>query len=294
MQPNLAMAAWLFLGVVWGTNFIFMKWATDLISPSQVVLVRVATGLLPIMVWAAVKRQLRLKHFSHIRHFFVMACLAAAIYYYGFVKGTSLLPSGIAGAISGAIPLFALIVAVVFLPEERLSRHRVAALLVGFLGVFLIAKPFEENIGSTSIAGTLYIIMGSMSLGMSFVYARKFIVPLQIPVAALTTYQLGLAVLVLSVVTDFEGITGIVTDQQALWGLVLGLGVFGTGLAYITYYYIVEKLGAVRASSVTYLPPIVALLIGSVFAGEPITGMDYVAAGLILGGVFLLNRKVKT
>jgi drug/metabolite transporter (DMT)-like permease len=73
--------------------------------------------------------------------------------------------------------------------------------------------------------------------------------------------------------------------------LIIGLGLLGTGLAYITYYYIVEKLGAISASSVTYIPPVVALLIGALLVGEPIKVADYGATVLIFIGVFLLKRK---
>jgi len=69
------------------------------------------------------------------------------------------------------------------------------------------------------------------------------------------------------------------------------LGLLGTGLAYIIYYYIVEKLGAIAASSVTYIPPVVALLIGSLLVGEPIEMVDYAATFLIFFGVFLLKQK---
>ena len=79
--------------------------------------------------------------------------------------------------------------------------------------------------------------------------------------------------------------------MHASIGLVVGLGLLGTGLAYIIYYYIVEKLGAVSASSVTYIPPIVALLIGGMLVGEPIKLADYGATILIFIGVILLKKK---
>ena len=286
-----ALIAWISLGVIWGSNFIFMKWATDYITPLQVVFVRVAFGFLPIFVYAAAGRQLRVAHLKHAQHFVVMSCLAAVIYYYGFARGTSLLPSGVAGAVSGAIPLFSVLAAVVFLNDERFDRFRVLGLIVGFLGVLIIARPFESSGGSGSVEGVLSMLVGSLSLGVSFVYARKYLTPLKLPAAALTTYQLGFATLILAFLTPYDGIGQVTGDTVAVAGLVLGLGLLGTGIAYILYYYIVDKLGAVSASSVTYLPPVVALLIGSVFVGEAITFVDYLATGFILGGVVLLNRR---
>ncbi len=291
MKRHLSLIAWLALALIWGSNFIFMKWGTESISALQVVLIRVVVGSLPVAIYAVWRKQLRLSQVRHLHHFAVMACLAAAVYYYGFAKGTSLLPSGIAGAVSGAIPLFATLAGVVFLPEEKMTRAKAGGLLLGLIGVVLIARPFEADIGSASTAGVLYIVAGSLSLGLSFVYAKKFISPLGIPAAALVTWQLGLASLLLAVVTDFNGLARITADPVALWSTVFGLGVLGTGLAFIIYYFIVRTMGAVCASSVTYLPPVVALLIGVLFVGETVTGLDYLATGLILGGVVLLNRQ---
>ena len=79
-------------------------------------------------------------------------------------------------------------------------------------------------------------------------------------------------------------------SANAAAGLVVGLGLLGTGLAYIIYYYIVERMGAIAASSVTYIPPVVALLIGAIIVGEPIAPLDYLAAALILLGVVLLKK----
>jgi drug/metabolite transporter (DMT)-like permease len=98
-----------------------------------------------------------------------------------------------------------------------------------------------------------------------------------------------MALVVLPLVTDLNGITELADDRRALLALVVGLGLLGTGLAYILYYFIVEKLGAVTASSATYLPPVVALLIGWLLVDEPLHPLDGVAVLLILLGVAILR-----
>ncbi len=286
-----AYVAWLALGVIWGSNFIFMKWAAEYITPMQIVLARVVFGFLPVLVYALVKRQLKVSHLRHTAHFIVMACLASAIYYYGFARGTSLLPSGIAGAVSGAIPLFSMLAAVILLSEETFDRHRVLGVVIGLLGVILIARPQESDPSLGSIEGVTFMAVGSLSLGVSFVYARRIVTPLQLGAAAMTTYQLGLACLILVPLTPLDGAADIFADKVASSGLIVGLGLLGTGFAYVIYYFIIDRLGAVGASSVTYIPPVVALLIGVFLVGESIDWLDWMAAGLILGGVLMLNRR---
>jgi len=96
---------------------------------------------------------------------------------------------------------------------------------------------------------------------------------------------------VLALFTEYHGIGNVFSDTHASAGLIIGLGLLGTGLAYIIYYYLVENLGAVSASSVTYLPPVVALSIGTLLVGEPIKLEDYGATVLIFVGVLLLKKR---
>lgn len=286
----LPLAAFLFLGIVWGSNFIYMKLASSLITPTQVVFLRVLFGFFPVLIYASLSRSLSWRHLQYIGHFLVMSLLATTLYYYAFVKGTCLLLSGVAGAVSGSIPLFSFVLAIIFLPEEKITLSRTVGLIVGLLGVIIIGRPSGDDFMSTNMAGVLYLVAGSLSVGASFVYAKKYIIPLKIPPAALTTYQLGIGLLMLAVVTDYHNIGNIWTDTHASIGLIAGLGLLGTGGAYIIYYFIIERLGAVTASSVTYIPPVIALLIGALIVGEPIELADYAATSIIFLGVFLLKR----
>jgi drug/metabolite transporter (DMT)-like permease len=133
------------------------------------------------------------------------------------------------------------------------------------------------------------MVAGSFSVGCSFVYARKFISPLRLSPLALTTYQIGFALVVLLATAELHGIGAVFGDTRAALGLVVGLGLCGTGLAYIFYYLIVDRLGAVAASGVTYIPPVVALVIGTVLAGEPVRALDVLAMAAILLGVAILQ-----
>jgi len=288
-MKNIAYLAFVALGVIWGTNFVFMKWAAVLITPSQIVLVRIFFGFLPILVFALVTRSLRMSHLRYAHHFLVMALLATVFYYYAFAKGTSMLLSSVAGMLSGAIPLFAFACALLFLRQEPLTKRTAVGVLLGFSGVLLIARPWATGVGSISLEGVLYMVLGSLSVGCSFVYAKRFLTGLNISPVALSTYQIGLALLVIAAFTDFHGMGRILEDRRAFIGVSVGLGLLGTGVAYVLYYYIVHRLGALAAASVTYIPPVVALLIGFFVANDPVHAIDLVAISAILAGVYVVQ-----
>ena len=282
-----AYAALIALGLIWGSNFIYMKWATALISPSQVVFLRVLFGFLPLAVMALRAGAITRDQLRHLPHFAAMSVMATSFYYYGFVAGTALLPSSIAGLLSGSIPIFTLVCTALFLREDRPSRQMAIGVALGFIGIAISARPWDGAAG-VPIAGVLWLLAGTLSLGVSFVYARRFLMPLKLPALTLATWQTGLAVLTLLALTDFDGIGAIATDMHALSGVIIGLGVLGTGGAFLIYYYIISSLGPVRASGATYIAPVVAVIIGAM-VGETITWVEILALTLILGGVVLIQ-----
>jgi drug/metabolite transporter (DMT)-like permease len=175
-----------------------------------------------------------------------------------------------------------------FLKSERVTALRLLGVLVGFSGVLLIARPWEA-VDAVDPTGVAFMVLGSASVGLSFVYAKRFLSGLPIPAAALTTYQMGFGLVILLAVTSLDGITDIADDTRASIALVVGLGLLGTGVAYILYYFIVRELGAVTASGTTYLPPVVALAIGWLAVGEPLVWWDALAVVCILAGVVILR-----
>lgn len=94
------------LGLFWGSNFIYMKWAAELINPAQITLLRVFFGFLPLAFVAWRKGVIQRDQMRHLPHFLVMAVLATAFYYFAIAEGTARRPSGIAGVLGGSISLF--------------------------------------------------------------------------------------------------------------------------------------------------------------------------------------------
>ncbi|WP_371823947.1 DMT family transporter [Phyllobacterium sp. 628] len=155
-----AYAALVTLGLIWGTNFIYMKWATALISPMQVVFIRVLFGFLPLALMAWKAKVISRAQLEHLPHFIIMSLLATTLYYYGFVAGTALLPTSVAGMLSGSIPLFTFLATLLFLREERPTRQMAMGVALGFVGIALSARPWDGTSG-ISLHGTLCMRVSS-------------------------------------------------------------------------------------------------------------------------------------
>ena len=286
MKP--ARVAFVLLGLFWGSNFIYMKWASSLISPMQIAFLRVLFGFLPLALVAWRKKAINLGQIRYLHHFIVMGFVATAFYYFAITKGTALLPSGIAAVLGNAATLFTAIFSIFFLRTEKLNGLMAIGVLLGFFGIALIARPWEGADGSIALSGVCWLVTSSLVLGLSYVYVRVFLSPLALPPLTLATWQMGLAVVVLAVVTDFGGVTNILDNPLAAAGIVVGGGILGTGVSFFLYYYLLEEFGAVASSGATYMAPAVALLIGWA-VGEKFGPLEFAALLLIILSVLILH-----
>jgi drug/metabolite transporter (DMT)-like permease len=268
-----------------------MKWASDVISPEQVVLLRILFGLIPVAIYVWWTGVLKWAHARHVGHFLIMAVVGVIAYYYGFAKSSSLLLSSVTGGLSGLTPIVSFVLAFLLLREENVTLLKGLGILLGFVGVLFIARPFGLDLAASNLEGVIYAGIGSLGVGASFVYVKRYLLPLKIPVPALITYQLSLSLIILSFIISWEGIGAVWRSPHVAAGLVLGLGLLGTGFAYIIYYFIIEKLGAVSASSVAFIPPVVSILIGAVLVGEIMSIWDYLGTSLIFAGLALVSKR---
>jgi drug/metabolite transporter (DMT)-like permease len=285
---RLTTVAFVCLGLLGGMNLVYMKWATELISPIQVAFLRVLFGFVPLALAAWHQRAITRDQLRLLPHFLIMAAGATAFYFIAIIKGTAMVPLGIAGVLGGSIALFTAIFSLVFLRTEKLTMVMAAAVLLGFLGIVLIARPWDSGSGAISTAGVLWLLASASVLGLSYIYVRLFLSPANLPPLALATWQMGLALLILSFCTDFTGMDRLLQDWRATAGVVVGLGVMGTGVAFFIYYYLLEQLGAVASSSANYLAPAVAMLIGWVL-GERFGLLELVAIALVFGSIALVQ-----
>lgn len=133
-------------------------------------------------------------------------------------------------------------------------------------------------------------MLGAAALfGGSYVYVCRFLAPHGLPALALVTWQMGLALALLLLVTDTSGMGKLLWHPRALVGVTLGLGVLGTGMAFLIYYALLERLGAIASAAATYLTPPVALILGWA-NGEAVGLRELSAAGIILLGIALAQR----
>ncbi|RAZ92851.1 EamA/RhaT family transporter [Mesorhizobium hawassense] len=281
------------LGVIWGTNFLFIKMAVAVVPPLEVAWLRTIFGALPIAIFALARGSLGRTDWRFAHHFAAMALLANVGPYVCFVIGTANLPSGVAGVLSGAIPFVTAGIVAVALPAERLTSVKALGLGIGFAGILLVAplgRGAALTSGGSPLIGVAAMVAGSASYALALVYARRFMVSLGLGPVKLATYQMVFAAFLLAPFAAPGHWSELAVHREALLALIFGLGLAGTGIAFVIYYQLIQMLGALKAASVYYIPPVVALVVGWAVAGETITLVQAIGATLVMAGIFFANR----
>ena len=272
------------LGAIWGASFLFMRIAAADFGPAPLVELRLALGSLVLLpfLWRA-RAQFPARLWPKLA---LIGAFNAALPFLLFAWAAQRAPAGV-GAIANAMTvLFTALVGFLFF-GERIGTRRAVALMAGFAGVVVLAsgKVAGMSVGWAAAAGAL----ASLSYGLGINLVRRHLTGL--PPAAVASATLGCSALL---VLPFA----LATWPQApvpiaSWWSALALGVLCTGAAFVMYYRLIARIGASRASTVTYLIPLFGVGWAWMLLDEPLTWTMAVAGGLILGSVAFSQGRTK-
>lgn len=279
----------LLLALLWGSSFLWIKIALDGLSPVQLTLARLAFGAAFLLALCAVTR-LRLPRPGRLwLHLAVIAAIGQAIPFTLFGIGEQSVSSGLAGVLNATTPLWTVIVAVLARQERRLGPARIAGLLLGFGGTLLILAPWHSATAGT-IAGSLACIAAAMCYAVSLVYSSRFVMGRGVAPLALATLQITLGAGLLALATPVLGRQPVRLETAVVVSAVV-LGVAGTGYAFVLLNRLIGDLGPTSASTVTYLLPVIAVLLGAAVLGEELNARVLAGMVVVLLGVALTQRR---
>ncbi|HLY12991.1 MAG TPA: DMT family transporter [Candidatus Limnocylindrales bacterium] len=283
--------AFLILAGMWGCSFFFIKLGLESLSPIQVAFGRCLIGATALVIVTTASRTRLPRTASTWRHLFVMAALMNVIPFLLFSYGETQVSSILAGIINGATPLSTLAVILLAFPEEEPTLSRVVGLVIGFLGV-LVVVGIWNGLGQGELPGVLACIGAICGYGIGFPYGRRHLTGLADGPVSLATGQILAATLLLLPVVLVSGLRSGPIRLDTVLGM-LGLGALGTGIAYVLNYRIIAAAGSTTASTVTYLTPLVAILVGVAVLSEPLTWNEPLGGLIVLLGVAVSQGRLR-
>ena len=220
------------------------------------------------------------------------ALFANAAPYLLFAMAEQSVNSSTAGVINATTPLWTVSLALAVRHQEGLTRWQAAGLIVGFAGAVLIFSPWQtaSELFST---GSLECLAASVSYAISYVYMDRFLARRGISAIVLSACQLAAAAVMLAIALGVSGVQvpQVTTEDIAAIAILGIIGIIGTGFAYVLNYQIITSDGATAASMVTYLLPVVAIVLGVLVLNEGITATMLSGIALVLIGVALTRRQ---
>lgn len=269
------------LGAIWGASFLFMRVAADDFGAVPLVEVRLALGALVLLpfLW----RERAAFPFTLWPKLALIGVINSAVPFVLFAWAAQRAPAGV-GAIANAMTvLFTALVGVLFF-REKIGVSRSAALLIGFAGVVVLAsaKIAGMSIGWAVAAGATAAFLYGIGINL----VRRHLGGL--PAAAVAASTLTCAALLTAPFALAQWPAASI--PAASWWSAIALGVVCTGLAFVIYYRLIARIGATRASMVTYLVPLFGVAWAWWLLGEPLTLAMGIAGAMILSSVALSQR----
>lgn len=282
------------LSLLWGGSFFFVAIAVADLPTLTIVVTRV--GLAALTLWGIVLLMGRAmpKDPSVWAAFFVMGLLNNAVPFALIVWGQHSIASGLASILNATTPLFGVVVAGVFLADERASVHKVIGVLIGFLGVTaMIGVDVLSGLGS-HIWGQLAILGAALSYAFAGAFGRRFrtlgVVPIIVAAGQVTASTLILAPIAIAVDRPWT----LAAPSAATVAALIALAMLSTAIAYVLYFQILQRAGATNLLLVTFLVPVTAILLGWLVLGERLGWPQFLGMALIgLGLIAIDGRLIK-
>lgn len=271
------------LSLIWGASFLFMAIGLDAFHPGLVTWLRVGFGAAVIAILPkARKTKIETRDLSRVG---ILGLVWIALPMTLFPIAQLWIDSAVAGMLNGATPIFTALLATILL-RALPGRLQMAGLAVGFVGIVAIALP-SAGTGTTATIGVVMVLVATVA----YAVALNMVAPLQqrygsLPVIARAQWVAAAAV------TPF-GIYGL-TQSSFAWPSLLALlavGVVGTGVAFVLMGTLSGRVGPTRSAFITYVIPVVALILGVVFRNEIVAPVAVIGVVLVIAGALLASRR---
>lgn len=270
------------LGSVWGSAFMFIKISADDFGPILLVNLRLLLAGALFLPFLLQKKYLAYFK-SHFPGIFILAIFSNAFPFTMFSYASLGATSNMLGILNGTTAFMTMVVAYFWL-KESITPKQIFGIILGFLGILVLVNPAN---GSATLGASGFALVGALSYSFSGVYIQKY--QLNANKFVLIGWAMLFGGLFLTPLSFFN-LPDQMPDNNAIAAL-LWLGIVSTGIAYLGYIRLIEQIGAVRTSTVTYLLPVFSIIWGSIFLQEKITWIIFGGFIFVMIGMYFANNK---
>lgn len=282
----------LLTGVIWGSSFLFMKVALEGLSPGQVAWSRLILGAGTLGFFVVLSREALPRRLRVWAHMTVLAVSFCVVPFLLFSWAQQHVTSGLASIYNATTPIMTAVMAGLLLRVEKLKSVQIAGVVVGILGVIVIIAPWRGLDLSQSLLAQFAILGATACYGFSLAYMRRFVSDSGMSALMFSFLNIGLAAVIMALLTPVIALSPVRLDPWIVLSVVL-LGCLGTGVAYIWNQNTLRAWGPTRASTVTYITPVVGVALGILLLGEGLSWNEPVGALVVFLGILLAQDRLR-
>ena len=279
------------LGIIWGSSFLFIKWGLLTLSPVGVAFFRGLIGGLTLMIYCLATRSPLPKRLVEWGHLAVVAFLLNAAPGYLFAVGETHISSVMAGLLNATTPLMTVLVISFGFREQKVNSNQLVGVAIGFAGIALVTGAFSSS-QRNDWRGYVALLVATFCYGISGPYSKKYVSKMEYSASSLAAAQVSSSAILLLPFALLSHPTHAAWSFKSALGMLI-LGSFGTGFAYIWHFRNIRLVGSAVASTVTYITPVVATILGILFLKEPFKVSQVIGGLLVLLSAAMVQQRVK-
>lgn len=275
------------LAFLWSFTFIIVRVCVEVLPPLTFTLYRVCSASIFLIVLSLFLNVKLSTAFPQWKKLFIVSIFLTVIPFTACAYGEVVIDGSTAGIIEGTTPLFTILFAWLFFKQRNISRFQVVAFVIGFIGLMIVFLPSILSGATGRLLGGFYLIIMAMSFAIGFNYSDKYLKTIS-PVAA-TAVQMAMSpFIILPFAFILDG------PQATLPSLYLlsMLGIIGvsSSLGWVVFFFIIRTTSASNASIATKLCPIITIVWGRLFLGEPVTYNKVIGTAVVLSSLLILTK----
>ena len=279
------------LASMWGLSFLFIELALRGLGPLWIVVGRTGVGALVLLAVTRLRSHPLPDSARLWRRLLLLGIVTNAVPWSAVAWAQQSLPSGLVALLMAAVPSSTLVVSVL-VGLERFTLARVLGLGLALAGVGLTVAADLDDPGRLLAIGI--VIAATLMYASGAVYASRRVSGGSSPLTIATGQVASAFVVTVPVALVLEPLPELAAITPAVLGAVVALGGLGTGIAFLVFYTLIERVGATNTTLVTYLIPLVAVVAGALVLAERLALPALLGGGLIVAGVWLAQRGTAT
>lgn len=281
----------LFLALIWGAAFFFIKVAVTHVAPLTYVWLRLTIAAAALLAWMRFKGEKLSLPLPVWGAMLVLALLNNIVPFALFGWAQQHIASGLASILNATTPIWGVVVAHIATSDEKMTPAKLIGVTIGFAGVATMIGPDLLASGG-SLLPQIACIVASLCYALAGVWARRFkpmgLKPLKVATAQLLVGALVMTPISLTVAQPWIG----GSPSLVAIGAITALALVCTALGYVLYFRLIDSAGATNATLVTLLVPPIAILLGVLFLGELLTGGQFLGLAIIALGLAVIDGRL--